>query len=160
MDVVLELRLADDTVVDRKSLRLQWAAAAPEQSTGHPIRQLDRQEIADLLRRGQEFIEAGDLASARLARMLAETYDPVVRFPGQTSAGAESPRSPPAPTLVASQAAPRRTGEAFPLGVSVRNPRDGTLVSIAGFADGATLSAGRPAARTAGECRSQISTAS
>jgi len=44
MDVVLELRLADDTVVDRKSLRLEWAAAAPEQSTGHPIRQLDRQE--------------------------------------------------------------------------------------------------------------------
>ncbi len=158
MDVVLELRLADDTVVDRKSLRLEWAAAAPEQSTGHPIRQLDRQEMADLMRRGQEFIAAGDLASARLvlqraaeagdpraARMLAETYDPVVRFPGQTSASAESPSSPPAPTLVASQAAPRRTGEAFPLGVSVRGPADGALLAIGGLANGARLSAGQPA---------------
>ncbi len=31
MDVVLELRLADDMPVDRKSLRLEWAAAAPPQ---------------------------------------------------------------------------------------------------------------------------------
>ena len=91
MDLGLELRLADETVVDRKSLRLEWAAAAPEQSIGDPIRQLDRQEIADLVRRGQEFIVAGDLASARLvlqraaeagdpqaALMLAGTYDPIV----------------------------------------------------------------------------------
>jgi hypothetical protein len=91
MDLGLELRLADDTVVDRKSLRLEWAAAAPEQSTGDPIRQLDRQEIADLMRRGQKFIVAGDLASARLvlqraaeagepgaALMLAGTYDPIM----------------------------------------------------------------------------------
>jgi len=91
MDLGLELRLADETVVDRKSLRLEWAAAAPEQSIGDPIRQLDRQEIADLMRRGQEFIVAGDLASARLvlqraaeagdpqaALMLAGTYDPIM----------------------------------------------------------------------------------
>ena len=91
MDIVLELRLADDTVVDRKSARLEWAAAAPGQSAGDPIRQLDRREIADLMRRGQEFIVAGDLASARLvlqraaeagdpqaALMLAGTYDPIV----------------------------------------------------------------------------------
>ncbi len=91
MDLGLELRLADDTVVDRKLARLEWAAAAPEQSAGDPIRQLDRREIADLMRRGQEFIVAGDLASARLvlqraaeagdsqaALMLAGTYDPIV----------------------------------------------------------------------------------
>src|SRR6266566_1310793 len=72
-------------------LRGHFRAAASEQSTGDPIRQLDRQEIADLMRRGQEFIVAGDLASARLvlqraaeagdpqaALMLAGTYDPIV----------------------------------------------------------------------------------
>jgi TPR repeat protein len=56
-----------------------------------PIRQLDREEIADLVHRGEAFIAAGDLASARLvlqraaeggdpraALMLAGTYDPIV----------------------------------------------------------------------------------
>jgi hypothetical protein len=78
-------------VADRKSLRLEWAAAAPEQSAGSPIRQLDPREIADLIRRGEEFIVTGDLASARLvlqraveagdsraALMLAGTYDPIM----------------------------------------------------------------------------------
>ena len=91
MDVVLELRLANDRVVDRKPLRLEFRAPARNQSTGYPIRQLDRQEIADLMRRGEEFIVAGDLASARLvlqraaeagdpraALMLAGTFDPIV----------------------------------------------------------------------------------
>jgi len=31
MDVVLDLRLADDTLLDRKPLRLEWAAGAPPQ---------------------------------------------------------------------------------------------------------------------------------
>ncbi len=61
------------------------------QSTGYPIRQLDREEIADLIGRGEKFIKAGDLASARLvlqraaeagdqraALMLAGTFDPIV----------------------------------------------------------------------------------
>jgi hypothetical protein len=91
MDVVLELRLADDTLLDRKPLRLEWVAAAPKQSTGYPIRPLDRQEIDDLIRRGEGFIVTGDLASARLvlkraaeagdpraALTLAGTYDPIV----------------------------------------------------------------------------------
>ncbi len=91
MDVVLELRLADNTLLDRKALRLEWVAAAPKQSIGYPIRQLDRQEIADLIKRGEGFIAAGDLASARLvlqraaeagdsqaALMLAGTYDPIL----------------------------------------------------------------------------------
>jgi hypothetical protein len=66
------------------------------------------------------------------------------RFQGQTSGTAQRPsRSP--PKLVANQAAPRRTGEAFPLGVSVRGPSDGALLAIAGLADGATLSAGQRA---------------
>jgi hypothetical protein len=91
MDVVLELRMADNTLLDRKSLRLEWVAAAPKQSAGYPSRQLDRQEIADLIKRGEGFIATGDLSSARLvlqraaeagdsqaALMLAGTYDPIL----------------------------------------------------------------------------------
>ena len=56
-----------------------------------PIRQLDREEIAGLIGRGEKFIKTGDLASARLvlqraaeagdqraALMLAGTFDPIV----------------------------------------------------------------------------------
>jgi hypothetical protein len=91
MDVVLELRLVDDTVSDRRPLRLEWASGAPKRSTGYPIRQLDREETADLIGRGEKFIKAGDLASARLvlqraaeagdqraALMLAGTFDPIM----------------------------------------------------------------------------------
>ena len=91
MDIVVELRLADETLLDRKSLRLEWVTAAPGQWTGRPIRQLDRHEIADLVRRGNQLIIRGDLASARLvlqraaeggdppaALMLAGTYDPIL----------------------------------------------------------------------------------
>ena len=77
MDIVLELRLADNTLLDRKPLRLEWAAAEPQQSTGSPIRQLDPREIADLIKRGERFISAGDLASARLVlQRAAEAGDP------------------------------------------------------------------------------------
>jgi hypothetical protein len=91
MEVVLELRLADNTLLDRKPLRLEWVAAGLKQSTSYPIRQLDGQEIAELVKRGERFIVTGDLASARLvlqraaeagdqraALMLAGTYDPIV----------------------------------------------------------------------------------
>jgi TPR repeat protein len=95
MDVVLELRRADDSLLDRKLVRLEWtpqqSVAAHEQSMANPTRQLDRQEVADLTRRGEKFIVIGDLASARLvlqraaeagdpraALMLAATYDPIV----------------------------------------------------------------------------------
>ena len=63
--------------------------ASPAKS--FPIRQLERDEIADLMRRGESFIATGDLASARLvlqraaeggdpraALTLAGTYDPIV----------------------------------------------------------------------------------
>lgn len=66
------------------------------------------------------------------------------RFQGQTS-GTAQPSSLPAPSLVANQAGPRRVGEAFPLGVSVAGPGDGALLAVGGLANGATLSAGRPA---------------
>jgi hypothetical protein len=65
--------------------------SAPAAAKSLPIRQLEREEIADLMRRGEEFIATGDLASARLvlqraaeggdpraALTLAGTYDPIV----------------------------------------------------------------------------------
>jgi hypothetical protein len=65
--------------------------SAPAAAKSFPIRQLEREEIADLMRRGEEFIATGDLASARLvlqraaeggdpraALTLAGTYDPIV----------------------------------------------------------------------------------
>ncbi len=92
MDLTVELRLADGAAVDRKPLRLEWAAAAPPpRARSAAFRQLDRDEIADLVRRGEAFIVTGDLAAARLllqraaeagdaraALTLAGTYDPIV----------------------------------------------------------------------------------
>ena len=92
MDLMVELRLADGATVDRKPLRLEWAAAAPPpRAKSAAFRQLDRDEIADLVRRGEAFVATGDLAAARLllqraaeagdaraALTLAGTYDPIV----------------------------------------------------------------------------------
>jgi len=90
MAVAVELRLADDRVVDRKLLRLEWLAP-PVHAKGSRIRQLDQEEIAGLIKRGEAFIAAGDLAAARLVLQraaeggdpratmtLAGTYDPIV----------------------------------------------------------------------------------
>jgi hypothetical protein len=91
MELVLELQLKDQTVADRKSLYLNWVGAESERFVHRPVRQLDRGEIASLIKQGQEFILSGDLASARLvlqraaeagdaraALMLAGTYDPAM----------------------------------------------------------------------------------
>ncbi len=91
MDLVLELRLADDIIADRKGLHLEWIGTLPFQGPRWVLRQLDREEISALLKRGENFIADGDLASARLvlqraaeagdpraALRLAGTYDPIV----------------------------------------------------------------------------------
>src|SRR6266536_941446 len=90
MDIAVELRLADDRAVDRKLLRLEWSTP-PVQAKGFRIRQLDQEEVADLMKRGEAFIAVGDLAAARLVLQraakggdpratmtLAGTYDPIV----------------------------------------------------------------------------------
>jgi hypothetical protein len=102
VDLVAELRRFDDAATDRKSLRLEWiaapapaAAAAPtrpvtREPSGTVSRQLDADEIALLIKRGEEFVANGDLAAARLmlqraaeaqdahaAFTLGATYDPV-----------------------------------------------------------------------------------
>jgi hypothetical protein len=95
MDLAIALRLADDSVADRKMVRLEWAApvAATTQAMkpGFVFRNLDRDEIDALVKRGEDFIASGDLAAARLvlqraaeggdagaALTLAGTYDPLV----------------------------------------------------------------------------------
>jgi hypothetical protein len=87
-DVVVELRLGDDATAQRRTIRLEWAGP---QTTVKPARQLGRDEIAALRKRGRDYIAAGDFAAARLvlqfaaeahdaeaALALAATYDPSV----------------------------------------------------------------------------------
>ncbi len=109
MDLAVELRSADDLVADRSSMRIEWAPsiaamsgqaqafASPEQGlrAAPPVRPgnvtLDNEEIAALVKRGQDFIANSDLASARLvlrraadagdaqaALLLGSTYDPAM----------------------------------------------------------------------------------
>jgi hypothetical protein len=102
MNLTIELRLADNMVADRKSVRLSWLAdappAAPQPPAAQPsaaqppaARRLDPEEVDILLKRGSELVAKGDLVGARLiyrraaeagdptaALALAETYDPSV----------------------------------------------------------------------------------
>jgi hypothetical protein len=90
MEYTISLRLADGNVVDQQAMRLDWAAA-PGAEAPRISRQLDPEEIAVLLRRGQQMFETGDLAGARLllqraadagnsraAFALGASYDPLV----------------------------------------------------------------------------------
>jgi hypothetical protein len=112
MEYTVALQLADGTVADRQTMRLEWSAqaAAPQQPAQSPqqqaqsprsatppaqppigARNLDAQEIAMMVKRGEELLNTGDIASARLllrraaeardaraAFTLATTYDPMV----------------------------------------------------------------------------------
>jgi hypothetical protein len=91
MDLTLELRLADNTVADRKSLRLEWSprsALAPAESQ---LQRLAASEIELMVKRGAEYMVNGNVGAARMilqpageagdsvaAFALAETYDPLV----------------------------------------------------------------------------------
>lgn len=81
MQYTLTLRLADGRSADRQTLRLQWDqtanGGAPGRETSAP-RQLSAEEIATLLKRGEELFKTGDLAAARLLlQRAAEAHDPV-----------------------------------------------------------------------------------
>jgi hypothetical protein len=103
MNLTLELRLADDTVVDRWGLQLEWSGASapapavsavspvPAASAGSSQRHLEASDIALLMTRGAELVENGNIGAARLmfqpaaeageakaALALAQTYDPLV----------------------------------------------------------------------------------
>jgi hypothetical protein len=91
VDLTLELRLADNTVADRKSLRLEWSGnGAPASAKSQP-RRLATSEIALMVKNGTEYMANGNIGAARLmfqpaaeagdpvaAFALAETYDPLV----------------------------------------------------------------------------------
>jgi len=94
MDLVVELRFADDEVADRGVLRLEWATPDTGASglgvissdlapvnTSTPAEtaasHLDPEELANLLARGQQFMSSGDVWSARLAfQPAADAHDP------------------------------------------------------------------------------------
>ena len=95
IDVAVELRLADDTLVDRQAVRREWAQRdAPIKETIEVSDRLlanDAAQITELCRRGEELLSAGDIAAARLlleraaragssraAFMLGTSYDPKV----------------------------------------------------------------------------------
>jgi TPR repeat protein len=95
MDLAIALRSADDSVADRKMVRLEWtapvAATTQAMKPRFVFRNLDRDEIDTLVKRGEDFIASSDLAAARLvlqraaeggdagaALRLAGTYDPLV----------------------------------------------------------------------------------
>lgn len=89
MDLGLELRLADQAVVDRKAIQLEWSAkgilALPKSQ------RFGAAEIALVMEKGAALIRGGNVSGARLmfqyaaeagdpaaAFALAETYDPLV----------------------------------------------------------------------------------
>lgn len=101
MTLALELRLADDSVADQRSVRLEWIGpdtattnaagdAGPSDSGSAPSPE-ERQAVASMVARGKELLRNGDFSSARLilkraadahdadaALTLGATYDPVI----------------------------------------------------------------------------------
>jgi TPR repeat protein len=91
VDLTLELRLADNTVADRRSLRLEWSGdGAPAPAKSQP-RRLATSEIALMVKNGIEYMANGNIGAARMmlqpaaeagdpvaAFALAETFDPLV----------------------------------------------------------------------------------
>jgi hypothetical protein len=124
MEYTVALQLADGTIADRQTMRLEWTAPAAAQApqapqppvqqarTPPPVapapaqaqtpapapapamqsgRSIDPQELAEMVKRGEELLNTGDIASARLllrraaeardaraAFALAGSYDPIV----------------------------------------------------------------------------------
>src|SRR5215475_6454641 len=89
MKLALELRLADNTVVDRKSLELEWMGRGVAVPAKSEPRQHNASEIAAMMKSGAESMGNGDVSGARLmyqrlakegeasaALALAESYDP------------------------------------------------------------------------------------
>lgn len=77
MDAAIDLRSASDRLMDSQVVRLEWIKKRPVPSaTLRPpldamapsaaIQPLEPTELATLLRRGQDFLKTGDIASARL----------------------------------------------------------------------------------------------
>lgn len=104
MNVAIDLRMPADRLVDSRVLRLEWVARQPEvqAKAQRPERDeskvsvvvsraANREEAAALLKRGQDYLRTGDIASARLVLRravgmgntqavlaLGASFDPVV----------------------------------------------------------------------------------
>jgi hypothetical protein len=106
MNIAAELRGSDGRVLSKSPVQLIWKpvvvaapapapaprkVAAPAVPEPHAVRQIAPEEIATLVRRGEELARSGDLAAARLllqraaeahnaraAFVLAATYDPII----------------------------------------------------------------------------------
>jgi hypothetical protein len=91
MDLILELRLANDSMVDRKGLLLEWSHNSAVATAAFPPRQLEAAEIELMVKSGLDLMGNGNIAAARMmfrpaaesgdavaAFALAETYDPSV----------------------------------------------------------------------------------
>jgi hypothetical protein len=77
MDAAIDLRSANDRLMDSQVVRLEWiwkkpdmaAALAPQRDSlvpALPAPSLDPEELAILIERGHDFLKAGDIPSARL----------------------------------------------------------------------------------------------
>ncbi len=96
MDATVDLRSARDRLVDSQMVRLEWvptqeAPPAPSPAAARPqVQSLDVEELATLMKRAEDFLKIGDIASARLvlaraaaagdaraALTLGGTFDPV-----------------------------------------------------------------------------------
>src|SRR5215813_10348 len=91
MDLILELCLANDSIIDRKGLLLEWSHNSALATGAFPPRQIDAAEIELMVKSGLELMGNGNVAAARMmfqpaaeagdavaAFALAETYDPSV----------------------------------------------------------------------------------
>jgi hypothetical protein len=93
MEAAIDLRSPGDRLLDSQIVRLEWVPKEPEPALrpSVPVHRLDSEEIAQLMKRGQQFLQTGDVASARLmfrraaedgnaaaALALGATYDPSV----------------------------------------------------------------------------------
>jgi NitT/TauT family transport system substrate-binding protein len=89
MDLALELRLADSTVADRKSLKLEWTDRGAMVPVRSEPRQYNASEIAAWMRSAAQRLANGDVSGARMiyqrlakegeasaALAIAKTYDP------------------------------------------------------------------------------------
>ena len=100
MRLVLELRRADGTIVDRQPVRLDWGGVSKEQASAGmrptsapvmvapartatnlvehpPVTSLNQHEISVLVVRGDEYLRAGQIAAARLVlQRAADAHDP------------------------------------------------------------------------------------
>jgi hypothetical protein len=91
MDLTMELRLANDTVIDRKGVLLEWSHNSTLAIAPFPPRLLEAADIKLMVKSGLEYMANGKVGAARLmfqsaaeageaaaAFALAETYDPIV----------------------------------------------------------------------------------